>query len=183
MVYHISYAIFRERQRDRSGQNDGPTREPLGRRARSWHQLPACRQNCTAEIEDRCWSPKAHCRMKSPISPWLLSRAGGQDRQCGDVDGSVRAYARSRPALGNDPRITKPDCASYRAIFLEIGAPWPWDRVSEMSDTEIAAHFADPRQHLYYGYDESGTASRHGRILRRRQQRDRDHLFRPVPRP
>ena len=35
-------------------------------------------------------------------------------------------------------RITMPDCASYRAIFLEIGAPWLWDRVSEMSDAEIA---------------------------------------------
>lgn len=54
-------------------------------------------------------------------------------------------------------RITMPDCASYRATFLEIGAPWLWDRVSEMSDAEIAEHFADPRQHLYYGYDESGT--------------------------
>ncbi|QPC95323.1 GNAT family N-acetyltransferase [Mesorhizobium sp. INR15] len=54
-------------------------------------------------------------------------------------------------------RITKPDCASYRAIFLEIGAPWLWDRVSEMSDAEIAAHFADANNHLYYGHDEAGT--------------------------
>ncbi|MEO5759485.1 MAG: GNAT family N-acetyltransferase [Mesorhizobium sp.] len=54
-------------------------------------------------------------------------------------------------------RITKPDCASYRAIFLEIGAPWLWDRVSEMSDAEIAGHFADPNNHLYYGHDEDGT--------------------------
>lgn len=54
-------------------------------------------------------------------------------------------------------RITTPDCASYRAIFLEIGAPWLWDRVSEMSDAEITEHFADPRQHLYYGYDETGA--------------------------
>jgi GNAT superfamily N-acetyltransferase len=54
-------------------------------------------------------------------------------------------------------RITSPDCASYRAIFLEIGAPWLWDRVSEMSDADITEHFADPRQHLYYGHDESGA--------------------------
>lgn len=54
-------------------------------------------------------------------------------------------------------RITTPDCASYRAIFREIGAPWLWDRVSEMSDAEIMAHFADPRQHLYYGHDETGA--------------------------
>ncbi|RVB56435.1 GNAT family N-acetyltransferase, partial [Mesorhizobium sp. M7A.F.Ca.CA.002.03.2.1] len=46
-------------------------------------------------------------------------------------------------------RITTPDCVSYRAIFLKIGAPWLWDRVSEMSDAEITEHFADPRQHLY----------------------------------
>lgn len=54
-------------------------------------------------------------------------------------------------------RITTLDCASYRAIFLEIGAPWLWDRVSEMSDAEITDHFADPRQHLYYGHDEGGV--------------------------
>lgn len=54
-------------------------------------------------------------------------------------------------------RITIPDLASYRAIFLEIGAPWLWDRVSEMSDAEITDHFADPHQHLYYGHDESGS--------------------------
>lgn len=54
-------------------------------------------------------------------------------------------------------RIAEPDSASYRAIFLEIGAPWLWDRAAEMSDAEIAAHFADPRQHLYYGHDESGA--------------------------
>jgi GNAT superfamily N-acetyltransferase len=53
-------------------------------------------------------------------------------------------------------RITKPDSAAYRAIFLEIGAPWLWDRAAEMSDAEIATHFSDPRQHLYYGHDESG---------------------------
>ncbi|MBN9217504.1 MAG: GNAT family N-acetyltransferase [Mesorhizobium sp.] len=53
-------------------------------------------------------------------------------------------------------RITNPDCTSYRAIFVEIGAPWLWDRAPEMSDAEIAAHFADPRHHLYYGHDESG---------------------------
>ncbi|AEH90283.1 GNAT family N-acetyltransferase [Mesorhizobium opportunistum] len=53
-------------------------------------------------------------------------------------------------------RVTKPDCASYRAIFLEIGAPWLWDRAAEMSDAEIAAQFADPRHHLYYGHDEDG---------------------------
>ena len=54
-------------------------------------------------------------------------------------------------------RIMAPDCESYRAIFLEIGAPWLWDRVSEMTDAEISDHFADPRQHLYYGHDESGA--------------------------
>lgn len=53
-------------------------------------------------------------------------------------------------------RVTKPDPAVYRAVFLEIGAPWLWDRAAEMSDADIAAHFADPRQHLYYGHDESG---------------------------
>lgn len=53
-------------------------------------------------------------------------------------------------------RITKPDCASYRAIFLEIGAPWLWDRAAEMSDAEITTHFADTRKHLYYGYNEKG---------------------------
>ncbi|TPN32323.1 GNAT family N-acetyltransferase [Mesorhizobium sp. B2-3-3] len=53
-------------------------------------------------------------------------------------------------------RITKPDIASYRATFIEIGAPWLWDRAAEMSDAEIATHFADPRQHLFYGHDESG---------------------------
>ncbi|GLQ77686.1 N-acetyltransferase [Mesorhizobium huakuii] len=53
-------------------------------------------------------------------------------------------------------RISEPDTAAYRAIFLEIGAPWLWDRAAEMSDAEISAHFADPRQHLYYGHDESG---------------------------
>ena len=53
-------------------------------------------------------------------------------------------------------RITKPDSAAYRAIFLEIGAPWLWDRAAEMSDAEISAHFSDPRQHVYYGHDESG---------------------------
>ncbi|WP_027058422.1 GNAT family N-acetyltransferase [Mesorhizobium loti] len=53
-------------------------------------------------------------------------------------------------------RITRPDSAAYRAIFLEIGAPWLWDRAAEMSDAEISAHCADPRQHLYYGHDESG---------------------------
>ncbi|ESY69179.1 MULTISPECIES: GNAT family N-acetyltransferase [Mesorhizobium] len=53
-------------------------------------------------------------------------------------------------------RVTEPDCASYRAIFLEIGAPWLWDRAAEMSDPEIAAQFADPRHHLYYGHDEDG---------------------------
>ncbi|TPK73628.1 GNAT family N-acetyltransferase [Mesorhizobium sp. B2-4-15] len=53
-------------------------------------------------------------------------------------------------------RITKPEIASYRATFLEIGAPWLWDRAAEMSDAEIATHFSDPRQHLFYGHDESG---------------------------
>lgn len=53
-------------------------------------------------------------------------------------------------------RVTKPDPAVYRAVFLEIGAPWLWDRAAEMSDADIAAHFADRRQHLYYGHDESG---------------------------
>jgi GNAT superfamily N-acetyltransferase len=54
-------------------------------------------------------------------------------------------------------RITQPDIASYRAIFLRIGAPWLWDRVCEMTDAEIADHFADPRQHLYYGHDDTGA--------------------------
>ncbi|MEI9413327.1 GNAT family N-acetyltransferase [Mesorhizobium sp. Cs1321R2N1] len=53
-------------------------------------------------------------------------------------------------------RVTKPDPVIYRAVFLEIGAPWLWDRAAEMSDADIAAHFADPRQHLYYGHDENG---------------------------
>ncbi|TPN44585.1 GNAT family N-acetyltransferase [Mesorhizobium sp. B1-1-9] len=53
-------------------------------------------------------------------------------------------------------RMTEPDCASYRAIFLEIGAPWLWDRAAEMSDAEIATQFAEPRHHLYYGHDEGG---------------------------
>ncbi|MBZ9797350.1 GNAT family N-acetyltransferase [Mesorhizobium sp. ES1-4] len=52
-------------------------------------------------------------------------------------------------------RVTKPDPAIYRAVFLGIGAPWLWDRAAEMSDADIAAHFADPRQHIYYGHDES----------------------------
>jgi GNAT superfamily N-acetyltransferase len=54
-------------------------------------------------------------------------------------------------------RITQPDIPSYRAIFLRIGSPWLWDRVCEMSDAEIADHFADPHQHIYYGHDETGT--------------------------
>ncbi|MBZ9708217.1 GNAT family N-acetyltransferase [Mesorhizobium sp. ESP7-2] len=53
-------------------------------------------------------------------------------------------------------RVTEPHPAVYRAVFLEIGAPWLWDRAAEMSDSDIAAHFCDPRQHLYYGHDESG---------------------------
>lgn len=53
-------------------------------------------------------------------------------------------------------RVTMPDGAAYRAIFLEIGAPWLWDRAAEMSDAEVAAHFADPRQHVYYGHDDGG---------------------------
>ncbi|WP_181165510.1 GNAT family N-acetyltransferase [Mesorhizobium sp. B2-4-12] len=54
-------------------------------------------------------------------------------------------------------RITKPDTASYRATFLEIGTPWLWDRAAEMTDAEIATHFSDPRQHIYYAHDESGA--------------------------
>ncbi|WP_181169140.1 GNAT family N-acetyltransferase [Mesorhizobium sp. B2-4-14] len=54
-------------------------------------------------------------------------------------------------------RITRSEIASYRATFLDIGAPWLWDRAAEMSDAEIAAHFSDPRQHVYYAHDESGA--------------------------
>ncbi|TPM40779.1 GNAT family N-acetyltransferase [Mesorhizobium sp. B2-3-4] len=53
-------------------------------------------------------------------------------------------------------RVARPDSAAYRATFLEIGAPWLWDRAAEMSDADIAAHFADPRHHLYYGHDDGG---------------------------
>ncbi|RUX04215.1 GNAT family N-acetyltransferase [Mesorhizobium sp. M8A.F.Ca.ET.059.01.1.1] len=54
-------------------------------------------------------------------------------------------------------RVTNLEPAFYRSVFLEIGAPWLWDRAAEMSDADIAEHFADPRQHLYYGHDERGS--------------------------
>ena len=50
----------------------------------------------------------------------------------------------------------KPDSACYRAIFLEIGAPWLWDRAAEMSDAEVAAHCVVPNGSGTQGNDAEG---------------------------
>ncbi|TIW79246.1 MAG: N-acetyltransferase, partial [Mesorhizobium sp.] len=148
---------FPEKARRQAGQNYGPPLQPLGRRPQNWHQLLDMPAGCATE--DRGQMQVTEGTLPDEIT----DLASGYRRiPAGKIVNAVTWMEVRAPVQGLAhplamTRVTNPEPAFYRSVFLEIGAPWLWDRAAEMSDADIAEHFADPRQHLYYGHDERGS--------------------------
>jgi len=56
-------------------------------------------------------------------------------------------------------RITTPDAARYRALFVKVGGAYLWSSRLEMSDEALLAVLTDPRVHLYvarHGDEDAG---------------------------
>ncbi|WP_292428700.1 GNAT family N-acetyltransferase [Mesorhizobium sp.] len=157
MMYHISYSISVKCKRQRNQKSDPGLNASVASPSAVLASVAASRYCYQADSKSNALI------IKDTVPAEITDLAIGYHRlPAGKLANAVTwMEARApKPALAQPlamTRIVAPDCVSYRTIFLEIGGPWLWDRVSEMSDAEIAAHFADTRQHLYYGYDETGA--------------------------